>query len=113
MWDEQTQTLYYQLDNSQDWDYYGEGDPSSATGDCGGTYSTPYCLITEYDIWDPAPGRDNYKQPGDPSPCYTYTTFFICDRPVYPAVPQVRTSVRIWQAASRPFCPVLSAQSLH
>ena len=87
MWDEQTQTLYYQLDNSQDWDYYGEGDPSSATGDCGGTYSTPYCLITEYDIWTLPQAADNYKQPGDPSPCYTYTTFFICDRPVYPAGP--------------------------
>ncbi len=87
MWDEQTQTLYYQLDNSQDWDYYGEGDPSSATGDCGGTYATPYCLITEYDIWTLPQAADNYKQPGDPSPCYTYTTFFICDRPVYPAGP--------------------------
>jgi len=45
-----------QLDNSQDWDYYGEGDPSSATGDCGGTYATPYCLIPNT-ISGPAPGR--------------------------------------------------------
>lgn len=31
MWNDKTLTLYYQVDNTQDWDYYGEGDPSSAT----------------------------------------------------------------------------------
>jgi endoglucanase len=85
MWNDETQTLYYQVDNSQDWDYYGEGDPSSATGDCGGTYATHYCLITEYDIWTLPQEADNYDQPGDPRPCDPYTTFFICHRPVFVA----------------------------
>ena len=64
MWNDKTQTLYYQVDNTQDWDYYGEGDPSSATGNCGGTYATPYCLITEYDIWTLPQAADNFEQPG-------------------------------------------------
>jgi endoglucanase len=87
MWDGQTQTLYYQVDNSQDWDYYGEGDPSSASGYCGGNYVTPYCLITEYDIWTMPQAADDFQQPGDPKPCDPYTTFFICYRPIYPAGP--------------------------
>ena len=87
MWDDKTKTLYYQVDNSQDWDYYGEGDPSSATGECSGTYVTPYCLITEYDIWTLPQAADNFNQPGDPEPCDPYTTFYICDRPVYLAGP--------------------------
>ena len=87
MWDDKTRTLYYQVDNSQDWDYYGEGTPSSATGNCGGTYVTPYCLITEYDIWTLPQAADTFKQAGDPKPCDPYTTFFICDRPVYVAGP--------------------------
>ena len=87
MWNDKTQTLYYQVDNTQDWDYYGEGDPSSATGNCGGTYATPYCLITEYDIWTLPQAADNFDQPGDPQPCDPYTTFFICRRPVYVAGP--------------------------
>jgi endoglucanase len=87
MWNDQTQTLYYQVDNSQDWDYYGEGDPSSATGNCGGTYETPYCLISEYDIWTLPQAADNFQQPGDPQPCDPFTTFFICYRPVYLAAP--------------------------
>jgi endoglucanase len=87
MWDDKTTTLYYQVDNSQDWDYYGEGTPSSATGNCGGTYATPYCLITEYDIWTLPQAADNFKQTGDPQPCDPYTTFFICYRPVYVAGP--------------------------
>jgi endoglucanase len=87
MWDDKTKTLYYEVDNSQDWDYYGEGNPSSATGNCGGTYATPYCLITEYDIWTLPQAADNFEESGDPKPCYTYTTFFICDRPVFVAGP--------------------------
>jgi endoglucanase len=71
----------------QDWDYYGEGDPSSATGNCGGTYPIPYCLITEYDIWTLPQAADAYEQPGDPQPCDPFTTFFICNRPVYVAGP--------------------------
>jgi endoglucanase len=85
MWDDKMRTLYYQVDNTQDWDYYGEGDPSSAMGNCGGTYVTPYCLITEYDIWTLPQAADNYEQPGDPQPCDPYTTFFICYRAVYVA----------------------------
>jgi endoglucanase len=87
MWDDKTQTLYYQVDNTQDWDYYGEGDPSSANPNCGGTYATPYCLITEYDIWTLPQAADNFEQSGDPQPCDPYTTFYICNRPVYVAGP--------------------------
>jgi endoglucanase len=87
MWDDKTQTLYYQVDNSQDWDYYGEGNPTSAAGNCGGTYATPYCLITEYDIWTLPQAADDFAQPGDPRPCYIYTTFYICNRPVFVAGP--------------------------
>jgi endoglucanase len=85
MWDGKTRTLYYQVDNTQDWDYYGEGIPSSAAGNCGGTYVTPYCLITEYDIWTLPQAADNFEQPGDPQPCDPYTTYYICNRPVYVA----------------------------
>lgn len=75
------------MDNTQDWDYYGEGNPGSATGNCGGTFATPYCLITEYDIWTLPQAADHYDQPGDPQPCDPFTTFFICNRPVYVAGP--------------------------
>ena len=57
MWNGGSQTLAYQVDNSQDWNYYGEGDPASSAGNCGGTYNTPYCLITSTDIWTLSPGR--------------------------------------------------------
>lgn len=87
MWDDKSRTLFYQVDNSQDWDFYGEGDPTSAMGNCGGTYATPYCLITEYDIWTLPQAVDNFEQPGDAQPCDPYTTFFICHRPVFVARP--------------------------
>jgi hypothetical protein len=87
MWNDQTKTLYYQVDNSQDWNYYGEGDPSSVAGNCGGTYNSPYCLITEYDIWTLPQAADKYQQAGDPKPCDPLTTFFICNRPVFIAGP--------------------------
>lgn len=87
MWDDNTKTLYYQVDNSQDWDYYGEGDPTSAAADCGGTYATPYCLITEYDIWTLPQAADHFYESGDPQPCYQFTTYYICNRPVFPAGP--------------------------
>jgi endoglucanase len=87
MWDSNTQTLFYQVDNTQDWDYYGEGDPSSSAGYCGGTYASPYCLITDYDIWILPQAADHFRQSGDPGPCDAYTTFFICERPVYVAGP--------------------------
>lgn len=92
MWDDKTNTLYYQVDNSQDWDYYGLGNPSSSTGLCGGTYSTPFCLITEYDIWTLPQAADDFSLkelglPGNPEPCYEYNTYYICHRPVLPAGP--------------------------
>ncbi len=87
MWDDSRQRLAYQVDNTQDWNYYGEGDPSSVTGDCGGTYNTPFCLITEYDIWTLPQAADNFQQAGDPGPCDPLTTFYICNRPVYAALP--------------------------
>jgi endoglucanase len=83
MWDDKTKTLYYQVDNSQDWDYYGFGNPTSAQANCGGTYSTPYCLISEYDIWTLPQAADNFQQAGDPEPCDPYTTYYICYRPVF------------------------------
>ena len=83
MWDDKTQTLYYQVDNSQEWDYYGYGDPTSAA--CGGSYPSAYCLISEYDTWTLPQAADNYLQPGDPRACDAYTTFYICRRPVYVA----------------------------
>src|ERR1700677_3319462 len=85
MWRNGSQPLAYQVDNTQDWNYYGEGDPTSAAGNCGGTYNTLYCLITEYDIWTLPQAADNYLQPGDPRACDPYTTFYICRRPVYVA----------------------------
>src|SRR5271163_1998888 len=87
MWDDSTQRLAYQVDNSQDWNYYGEGTPSSVSGNCGGTYNTPYCLITEYDIWTLPQAADNFQQTGDPEPCDPLTTFYICNRPVFAALP--------------------------
>jgi endoglucanase len=87
MWNDQTKTLYYQVDNSQDWNYYGEGDPTSAAGNCGGTYPSLYCLITEYDIWTLPQAADDFEQPGDPEPCDPRTTFFICYRPVFLSSP--------------------------
>lgn len=87
MWNDKTRTLYYQVDNTQDWDYYGEGDPSSTGGYCGGTYASPFCLITEYDIWTLPQAADNFFQDGDSQPCDPYTTYFICNRPVYVAGP--------------------------
>ncbi len=87
MWNDNTRTLYYQVDNTQEWNYYGQGDPASATGNCGGTYATPFCLITEYDIWTLPQAADNFDQPGDPQPCDPYTTYFICRRPVFVAGP--------------------------
>jgi endoglucanase len=83
MWSNTSQSLAYQVDNTQDWNYYGEGNPSSITGDCGGTYNTPYCLITEYDIWTLPQAADNFQQSGDPEPCDPLTTVYICNRPVY------------------------------
>jgi len=87
MWNDKTKTLYYQVDNTQDWDYYGEGDPSSAAANCGGTYASPYCLITEYDIWTLPQAADHYWQLGDPRACDPLTTYCICNRPVYVAGP--------------------------
>jgi endoglucanase len=83
MWNNSSPSLAYQVDNTQDWNYYGEGNPSSAAGNCGGTYNTPYCLITEYDIWTLPQAADNFLQQGDPKPCDPLTTFYICNRPVY------------------------------
>ena len=85
MWDDKTKTLYYQVDNTQEWNYYGGGNPASAG--CGGTYASPYCLITEYDIWTLPQAADRFQQPGDTHACDSLTTFYICNRPVYIAGP--------------------------
>ncbi len=87
MWDIKTKTLSFQVDNSAEWNYYGQGYPASTAGYCGGTYNSPYCLITEYDIWTLPQAGDNFQQPGDPEPCDPYTTFYICNRPVFIAAP--------------------------
>jgi endoglucanase len=93
MWNSSSQTLAYQVDNTQDWNYYGEGDPSSAAGNCGGTYNSPYCLITEYDIWTLPQAADNYQQPGDSQPCDPLTTYYICNRPVYISAPAASNTI--------------------
>jgi endoglucanase len=87
MWSQSKSNLAYQVDNTADWNYYGEGDPSSAAGNCGGTANTPYCLLTEYDIWTLPQDADNYLQAGDAKPCDPLTTFYICNRPVFVAQP--------------------------
>jgi endoglucanase len=68
MWDDNTKTLYYQVDNSQDWDSFPN-------------------LISEYDIWTLPQAADNYRQSWDPEACDPNTTFFICNRPVFIAAP--------------------------
>jgi endoglucanase len=83
MWNPNTKTLYYQVSNTQEFNYYGYGTPTSANPNCGGTYASPYCLITEYDIWTLPQADDDYQQSGDPAPCDVYTVGFICNRPVY------------------------------
>jgi hypothetical protein len=80
------------VDNTQEWNYYGAGSPASAAGNCGGTYNSPYCLITEYDIWTLPQAADNFQQAGDPKPCDPLTTFYICNRPVYVGQPQALIS---------------------
>jgi endoglucanase len=89
MWDSKTKTLAYQVDNSQEWNYYGWGYPTSTA--CGGDYPSPYCLITEYDIWTLPQAADNYQQSGDPRPCDVDTTYFICNRPVFTTLPAQTT----------------------
>jgi endoglucanase len=85
MWNQQTKTLYYQVSNTQEWDYYGYGTPTSTT--CGGDYSSPYCLFTEYDIWVLPQQQDDYTQSGDATPCDPLNAGFICNRPVFEAGP--------------------------
>jgi endoglucanase len=68
MWDDDSQTLYYQVDDSQDWNNFPN-------------------LISEYDIWTLPQAADHYRQPGDPEACDPSTTFFICNRPVFIAAP--------------------------
>jgi endoglucanase len=99
MWNSKTKTLYYQVDNSQDWDFYGQGQPTSAAPECGGTFASPYCLITEYDIWTLPQAADNFEESGDPKPCDAFTTYFICNRPVFPA-----------GAAGKPISPNLAGR---
>jgi endoglucanase len=99
MWNSKSKTLYYQVDNSQDWDFYGQGDPTSAMANCGGTFASPYCLITEYDIWTLPQDADNFEESGDPRPCDVFTTYFICNRPIFPA-----------GAAGKPISPNLAGR---
>jgi len=85
MWDSKRAALALQVDNSAEWNYYGQGDIASTGGYCGGTYPSPYCLITEYDIWTLPQAADDFQQDGDPETCDPLTTFFICNRTVYMA----------------------------
>ena len=59
MWDDSNKTLYYQVDNSQDWVHFP-------------------ALETEYDIWTLPQAADDYEG------CTT-DYFYICDRPVFVA----------------------------
>jgi endoglucanase len=62
MWDDNTKTLYYQVDNSQDWNNFPN-------------------LISEYDVWSLPQAADNYDG------CDPNSTIFICNRPVFIAAP--------------------------
>ena len=75
MWDAKREVLSLQVDNSAEWNYYGQGDIASTGGYCGGDYPSPYCLITEYDIWTLPQDGDNFYQDGDAQPCDPLTTF--------------------------------------
>ncbi len=59
MWNDSTKTLYYQVDNSQDWKNFPD-------------------LETEYDIWTLPQAADDYDS------CTT-DYYYICYRPVFPA----------------------------
>ena len=61
MWTDSTKTLYYQVDNSQDWKNFRQ-------------------LETEYDIWTLPQAADDYQG------C-TADYFYICYRPVFIAAP--------------------------
>jgi endoglucanase len=61
MWDDSSKTLYYQVDNSQDWKHFPN-------------------LETEYDIWTLPQAADDYKG------CTT-DYFYICYRPGFIAAP--------------------------
>ncbi|MGA8492192.1 MAG: glycoside hydrolase family 9 protein [Terriglobales bacterium] len=61
MWDDDSKTLYYQVDNSQDWKNFPN-------------------LETEYDIWTLPQAADDYKH------CST-DYFYICYRPGFIAAP--------------------------
>ena len=88
MWDAKRAVLALQVDNTTEWNYYGQGiEVPSAGGYCGGTYPSPYCLITEYDIWTLPQAADHFYQDGDAQPCDPLTTYFICNRTVYVAGP--------------------------
>ena len=83
LWDSKRQVLSLQVDNSSEWNYYGQGDIASMAGYCGGDYPSNDCLITEYDIWTLPQAADNFLQDGDAQPCDPTTTFFVCNRTVY------------------------------
>jgi endoglucanase len=59
MWNDSSKTLYYQVDNSQDWLHFA-------------------ALETEYDIWTLPQAADDYQG------CTT-DYYYICYRPVFPA----------------------------
>lgn len=61
MWDDSTKTLYYQVDNSQDWQHFQN-------------------LETEYDIWTLPQAADDYEG------CSS-DYFYICYRPVFISAP--------------------------
>lgn len=61
MWNDSSKTLYYQVDNSQDWNNFPD-------------------LETEYDIWTLPQAADDYEG------CTT-DYFYICYRPVFIAAP--------------------------
>ncbi len=80
MWDDSSKTLYYQVDNSQDWKNFPN-------------------LETEYDIWTLPQAADDYKH------CTT-DYFYICYRPGFiaaasPARKSARISPAEWQPHSR------------
>jgi endoglucanase len=67
MWDDNTKTLYFQVDNSQDWAHFSN-------------------LETEYDIWIQPQDADDYGDcPAESAGWKSSDYFYICYRPAFPA----------------------------
>ena len=65
----------YQVDNTQDWNYYGERSHLLRPLIVAAPTIRPIASSPEYDIWTLPQAADNYQQTGDPEPCDPLTEF--------------------------------------